>query len=188
MKRYYLILVGLFVFALPAMADELRTHKVKLEKGGHVEMEVPVSWGNRSIVEKTEAVTHLRFAPFGTPVEPIFSVSVVVGVTEEGLDAAGVRAIAEQIREEFKESALETDLQITDLAGDTNVISYFTMTDKEIKPREYQYLTAAAASDGKLAASFYFFSNDSAPDYGADAMHLMQTIRYVPPEPSKKRR
>jgi hypothetical protein len=33
----------------------------------------------------------------------------------------------------------------------------------------------------------FFFSSDGAPDFGADAVQMMQSIRYVAPEPEEEK-
>ena len=184
-----LIILLLLACSTVAIADdERRSHTVKLKVGGELTFEAPSSWGNRPEIEHGEEITVARFTPAGTPREPIFHVSLSMGVPEDAPTAESVRQVAELIREELKDSALEPNIEIHRLEGSNNTIDYFTITDKEIKPREYQYLTTAVVSDGKAIVSSYFFSNDGAPDYAADAMHLLESVSYTPGKKKKKKK
>lgn len=183
MARLFLaILLATFVSA-PGHADERRTHSIKMKAtGGKLEIEVPESWGRKPEIQQGENATMIGFTPLGTPRDPVFRITIVAGVPEETVTSEIIRKSAEAVRDEFLETALEDEVTVNDMTGGKNLISYFTLTDKEIKPREYQYLTAAVVSDGVVVCSFWFFSNDGAPDYAADAMHLMETMRYIPKE------
>lgn len=173
-------------FANVGHTEELRMHSVKMKaSGGKLEIEAPESWGRKPEITQGESATMIGFTPLGTPRNPIFKITIVAAVSEEPVVADMVRKAAESMRDEFRETALEDEVTVTDIASGSNLISYFTLTDKEIKPREYQYLTAAVVSDGTVVSSFWFFSNDGAPDYAADAMHLMETMRYIPKEAKK---
>ncbi|MEL7185247.1 MAG: hypothetical protein AAFN50_02285 [Pseudomonadota bacterium] len=190
-RRYLAILIttlATILVASAALADDRRTHTIKMKaSGGRLEIEVPKDWGNKPEVTQGDNATLIGFEPAGTRRDPIFRVTILAGVPGEPIDAAIVRSSAERLRDEFRDTALEDAITVHDIAGEKNMISYFTLTDKEIKPREYQYLTAAVVSDGTMAATFWFFTNDGAPDYAADAMHLMETLRYIPKEEKKKR-
>lgn len=169
-----------------AQADDRRVHSIKMKaSGGKLEIEVPEVWGRKPEIVQGDTATMVGFTPFGTRREPIFSVRIVAAASEEPVTAEAVRKAAESMRDEFRETALEENVVVNDVSGGNNMISYFTLTDKEIKPREYQYLTAAVVSDGTVVSSIWFFSNDGAPDFGGDAMHLMETMRYIPKEEKK---
>ncbi len=148
--------------------------------GGTLTFEMPAAWGSRPEIKRGEEVVEMYFVPFGTPREPVFAITVAATVPLETPTVDTVRQVAEAIRENFKETALEDEIEIHDISGDGNIIQYFTLTDKEIKPREYQYLTTGIVSDGTMLTTCYFFSNDSAPDYAADAMTLMESLAYTP--------
>lgn len=186
MVRFAYAVLFAILLSVPGHADDKRTHSIKMKaSGGKLEIEVPESWGRKPEVVQGENATMIGFTPIGTRREPVFSIRIVAAASEEPVTAELVRKAAEAMRDEFRETALEEEVVVNDITAGSNVISYFTLTDKEIKPREYQYLTAAVASDGSVVCSFWFFSNDGAPDYAADAMHLMETIRYIPKEAKK---
>ena len=176
-----LILLAIFLTAAPLVsADDIKKHEVKMKDGGTLVFEIPKSWGNRPEISKGDQVIEIRFVPYGTPREPVFAITLHAAVPEEPPTSAVVKQVAETIRDNFKETALEAEIPVQEISGSANTIYYFALTDKEIKPREYQYLTTGVVSDGKMITTCYFFSNDSAPDYAADAMHLMETLRYLP--------
>lgn len=186
MTRFILAITCIVLVLAPAHAEDLRTHSIKMKaSGGKLEIEVPETWGRKPEVVQGDSATMIGFTPFGTRREPIFSIRIVAAASEEPVTVEMVRQAAETMRDEFHETALEENIDVNDVSGGNNMISYFTLTDKEIKPREYQYLTAAVVSDGTVVSSIWFFSNDGAPDFGADAMHLMETMRYIPKEEKK---
>lgn len=186
MARLILAIITSVLVSTTTYADDRQTHSVKMKaSGGRLEIEAPKSWGRKPEVTQGDNATMIIFTPVGTPRDPVFKITIVASVPEEPVTADKVRKTAEIARDEFRDTALEENIVINDIAGGDNMISYFTLTDREIKPREYQYLTAAVVSDGVVAASFWFFSNDGAPDYAADAMHLMDTMRYIPKDVKK---
>ena len=77
---------------------------------------------------------------------------------------------------------------INDFEGPNIVGHYFSVTEKESKRGEFDYMTMAVISSGRLLVKCYFLSSDGAPDFGADAMQMMRSIKYIapPPEAEKK--
>ena len=169
----------LFV-ALGAKADDFQTHEIKLKDKSVFRFEAPAAWGNRPEVQHGDELTEIRFVPLGTRREPVFAVTLVATVPPDKPTKENVRKVAEGIRDRFRETALEDDIAIQERPDSPNIAYYFTITDKDINPREYQYLTTAVVSDGVGVVSCYFFSNDGAPDYAADALHIMDSVQLVP--------
>ena len=81
----------------------------------------------------------------------------------------------------------QTEIPINDVEGPAVTGIYFSITDRESKVGEFDYLTLAILRSNHLLIKCYFYSSDGAPDFGADAMQMMQSIRYDAPEPEEEK-
>ena len=87
-----------------------------------------------------------------------------------------------------KKIAVETDIPVNDLQGPNATGHYFSITDRESKMGEFDYLTLAILSADYLVVKCYFYSSDGAPDFGADAMQMMRSIKYTAPPPESEKK
>ena len=182
--------IGCLACILPAgaKAEDWMQKSVKVAGGGTMDFEFPVSWGKKPALDRAEGISTVRFGPYGPRKKPFFlvhleSVTAVEPVTAEDVKNMTVLEIDNQ-----RKIAVETDIPVNDIEGPSVSGHYFSITDQSSKIGEFDYLTLAILRSDHLLIKCYFFSSDGAPDFGADAMQMMQSIKYTkpPPEPEKK--
>jgi hypothetical protein len=167
-------------------ADDWIEIKEAVPGGGTIELEFPEVWGKKPSVDTLERVTSIQFGPYGPKKKPVFlvrieAVAAEVVIQEEALKMVAEAAVAEQML-----TAAEATIPINDLRGPSVSGHYFSITDRESKRGEFDYLTLAILGSGHLAIRVYFFSSDGAPDFGADAVQMMRSIKYTAPPPEEK--
>lgn len=179
---------GLLLLSLSeTQAADWRQKSFKVAGDGRLELEYPDSWGKKPEYDTVDTLTGIRFGPYGPREKPIFLVELQAVVA---LDPITDEALMEMTTLEvanFKQMAFESEIPIMDLHGKDSVAHYFSITDRESKRGEFDYLTMALVRSGQLLIKCYFFSSDGAPDFGADAIRMMQSIKYIPPAPEPEK-
>jgi len=170
------------VLSATAGADDWNHKSFKTVGGGTLEFEFPKSWGKKPEYNIFESVTDIQFGPFGTKAKPIFLVHLQAVVAVEPISDADLMEITKLEVENFRNTAFETDIPVSDFEGPNISAHLFSITDKESKRGEYDYLTMAVISSGPALIKCYFLSSDGAPEFGPDAMQMMRSIKYTPPE------
>ena len=155
--------------------------------GGTVEFSFPASWGKKPVYKVIDSVADIKFGPYGPKSKPIFLAHIQAVVAVDPISNALLLAETKRNVETLKESAFETDISINDFQGPNIVGHYFSITDKEPKRGEFDYLTMAVISSDQLLVTCYFLSSDGAPDFGADAMQMMRSIKYTAPIPEPEK-
>lgn len=174
------------VISAAAKADDWIHKSFKTVGGGTLEFEFPRSWGRKPEYNIFDSVTDIQFGPFGTKAKPIFLVHLQAVVTVDPISDADLMEITKIEVEKFRNTAFETDIPISDFQGPDISAHLFSITDQESKRGEYDYLTAAVISSGRLLIKCYFLSSDGAPEFGPDAMQMMRSIKYTAPPPEPK--
>lgn len=173
-------LLAMFLMIAPVMAEDTIKHELKLKKLGMLELELPLAWGRKPKVTKNDGMINVSFGPLGNRRDPLFLVSMDLAVAVDNLEKENIEEVAKTLLENYRNVALEADIPIVLVEGDTSYGYYFTITDKEKKPREYQYLTLAVVYANRMIITSFFLANDGAPDFGADALHMMRTTKFIP--------
>jgi len=171
-------------------AEDWIQKSVKVAGGGTLDFEFPESWGKKPLLDATDGITTIRFGPYGPRKKPFFLVHIESVTAMEPVSNEDMMKVTEAEVTSHKTIAVETDVPINELSG-TNVTGhYFSITDRKSKLGEYDYMTLAVLRSGYLLIKCYFFSSDGAPDFGADAVQMMQSIKYTapPPEPEGKKK
>lgn len=182
------VLAGLLlVFSANSKADDWAERSFKVAGGGILTMEYPESWGKKPKYETFDAVTDIQFGPYGPKAKPVFLVHTQSFLATEVISTEDLVEISKVEVANVKGIAFETDIVINDIQGPANAIRYFSITDSESRRGEFDYLTMAVISSGRLLTKCYFFSSDGAPDFGADAIRMMQSIKYTAPPPEKEK-
>ena len=143
-------------------------------------MEAPEWWGKKlNITRSNDGQTDIQFAGLGTKRNPVFTVYLFVRIATDELTQDVLKEMTTVATERFANVAIESEILINEFAHPNGMAYYFAITDRERKPREYQYLTMALMKTGGIVIQFQFLSNDSAPDFGADAMHMMRNATHT---------
>lgn len=179
-------IIGLLLSA-PGNADDWAERTFKIEGGGVLFMEHPLSWGKKPAYETFDSITDIKFGPYGPKAKPIFLAHLQSVVAAEAPGAADLMEITKIEVENVRQIAFETDIPINEFDGPTSNGLYFSITDRESKRGEFDYLTMAVLAADKLLIKVYFLSNDGAPDFGADAMQMMRSLKYTPQEELEKK-
>ena len=174
-----------FIFWADARSEDWMQKSVEVAGGGNFEFEFPTSWGKKPALDTADGITSVRFGPYGPRKKPFFLVHIETVSTVEPVTSEATNKLAELDVENFKKIAAETDIPINDIKGPEVIGHYFSITDRTPKLGEFDYVTVAILGSDRLIIKIYFYSSDGAPDFGADAMQLMRSIRYTapPPEP-----
>lgn len=175
-------------FSADATADDWIHKGFKVTGGGLLEFEFPKSWGRKPDAKIVDNITDIQFGPFGPKSKPVFLVHLQAVVALDPISDTDLLEITKVDVENFKKTAFETDIAINDFEGPHVSGHYFSITDRQPKRGEFDYLTMAVMRAGGLLVKCYFFSSDGAPDFGPDAMQMMRSIKYTapPPEAEKK--
>lgn len=182
------IICGLvLMISVAAEADDWNHKSFKTVGGGALEFEFPRSWGKKPEYEIIDSITDIQFGPFGSKAKPIFLVHLQAVVAVDPISDADLMEITKIEVENFRNTAFETDIPVSDFEGPNISAHLFSITDKESRRGEFDYLTMAIVSSGPLLIKCYFFSSDGAPEFGPDAMQMMRSIRYTPPEPKEEK-
>lgn len=179
--------VFLWVAAPDSHAADWKQKSFKIEGGGILELEFPDSWGKKPAYNVYDDVTDLQFGPFGPKEKPLFLVHLVSVLALEPLSAEDLVKVTDLEIDNFRETAFETDIPVKDIRGPNMVAHYFSITDSESKRGEFDYLTAAVIRSGRLLIKCYFLSSRGAPEFGADAKRMMQSIKYIAPVPKQEK-
>lgn len=175
------------IFSAAAKADDWIHKSFETVGGGTLEFEFPKSWGKKPDYNIFDSVTDIQFGPFGTKAKPIFLVHIQAVVAADPISDTDLMEITKIDVENYKNTAFETDILISDFQGPNISAHLFSITDKESKRGEYDYLTMAVISSGKLLIKCFFLSSDGAPDFGPDAMQMMRSIKYTEPPPEEEK-
>jgi hypothetical protein len=170
------------MFSAAAKADDWIHKSFETAGGGTLEFEFPKSWGKKPDYNIIDSITDIQFGPFGTKAKPIFLVHIQAVVAVDPISDTDLMEITKIEVENYKNTAFETDISISDFQGPNISAHLFSITDKESKRGEYDYLTAAVIRSGQLLVKCYFLSSDGAPEFGPDAMQMMRSIKFTPPE------
>ena len=165
-----------------ASAEDWINKSTKVVGGGLINFEYPESWGKKPVVKTGQSATKIRFGPYGPKRKPVFQVEIETVTTMEPAGEAEIKTIAEGEVANYSLTAAETNIPLNDIAGPKVSGFYFSITDSESKIGEFDYLTLAVLRSDNLLVRCFFFSSDGAPDFGADAMQMMRSITYTPPE------
>ena len=155
-------------------------------KKASLAFEYPLSWGKKPKYKTFDNVTDISFGPYGPKSKTFFLVHLQSVPTVEVITAEQLQKIAESDVRLLAEEAFESEIPINEMQGPNNRILYYSITDKEKKWGEFDYLTKAVVASGALLTNVYFFSSDGAPDFGSDAMRMMESITFTPPPAEKK--
>lgn len=158
-----------------------QTFDVQGVKKAYMSFEFPLSWGKKPRYKAFDNVTDISFGPYGPKSKPVFLVNLQSVPTTEVISAEQLRQIAEAEIRLLSEEAFESEIPVNEMQGPDNLILYFSITDKDKSWGEFDYLTKAVVASGALLTKVYFFSSDGAPDFGADALRMLESIKYTPP-------
>ena len=180
----------LLISAAELRADDWarRTFNVEGVKDGLVTFEFPLSWGKKPAYDTFDNVTDITFGPYGPRAKPVFLVQLQSVPTVDAVSDDQLNQIAEAEVGQFLGVAFESEIPISSMQGEHNAIRYFSITDKEKRWGEFDYLTMAVVASGALLTKVYFFSSDGAPDFGADALRMLESIKYTPPPEEKEKK
>ncbi len=158
-----------------------QTYDVKGVKKAYMSFEFPLAWGKKPKYKSFDNVTDISFGPYGPKSKPVFLVNLQSVPTTGVITAEQLKQIAEAEIRLLSEEAFESEIPINEMQGPDNLVLYFSITDKDKSWGEFDYLTKAVVASGALLTKVYFFSSDGAPDFGADALRMLQSITYTPP-------
>jgi len=178
------------IFSAETRSEDWMQKSIEVDGGGTFEFEFPKSWGKKPELDAVDGFTTVRFGPYGPRKKPIFLVQIVTVTAIEPVSSEALAKITALEIDNYKKTALETDVPINDLQGPNVAGHYFSITDRTSKRGEFDYLTLAILASDHLLIKCFFFSSDGAPDFGADAIQMMRSIKYTapPPEPEAEKK
>lgn len=154
-----------------------------LANSGLLGIEFNKAWGKPTF-ETTNGITTMTFGPHGPKKKPTFLTQIAGLTANTVISDEALMQFTQKELTEVRALAAETNISITDVKGENVSGHFFSITDRESKFGEYDYLTVAVLGSGHMLVKCYFFSNDGALDFGEDAIRLMESIEYTPPLPA----
>ncbi len=176
------IALASIVLCTAVRADDWAEKEFEVTAGGSMTLAYPLSWGKKPALDRDESITDLKFGPYGPKAKPFFLAHVQAVVAVDPITEASLQELTKQSVELFRATAFETDIPISDFQGPNNFGFLFSVTDNDSKWGEFDYMTMAVVASGRLLVKVYFLSSDGAPDFGGDAMQMLRSIKYTPPE------
>jgi hypothetical protein len=172
-------------FSAQAQSEDWLQKSIEVAGGGTFEFEFPESWGKKPALDAVDGLSTVRFGPYGPRKKPFFLVHIESVTAIEPISSEDLSRMTELEVANHKKIAVETDVPTNDIQGPNVAGHYFSITDRSSKIGEFDYMTLAILASDHLLIKCYFFSSDGAPDFGADAMQMMRSIKYTapPPEP-----
>jgi hypothetical protein len=179
----------ILALAVKAEAEDWMQKSVEVAGGGTIDFEFPKSWGKKPEMHLVDGIATVRFGPYGPRKKPFFLVHLDTVTAVKPINAEDIKNMIAMEVEKHSKIAVETDILVNDIQGPSVSGHYFSITDRSSKIGEFDYLTLAILRSDYLLIKCFFFSSDGAPDFGADAIQMMQSIKYTapPPEPEKKK-
>jgi hypothetical protein len=167
---------ALFVAGL-AVAEDARLRRFELPNLDTLELTLPPGW-----VEAAEAAPAgeqpltIEFAPVEGPDFRAFVTPRWSDPNEPSVvDADALRAEVQQGAEQIRPQAVEEDIEIRRLQGESGVGFYFSATDRAPQPEEYRYMTQGALQTGDLVLWFTFLTNDGQEAVVAEGLAMLQS-------------
>ena len=160
----------------------------KVNGGGTIEFEFPDTWGKKPRYEKFDTITDIQLGPYGPKSKPVFLFQLQAVLSSEAITDADLMEVTRIEIAKIIQIAFETEVPINEIEGPNVAGRFFSITDQSSKRGEFDYLTMAVMGSGKLLIKCYFFSSDGAPDFGADALQMMESIKYTAPVPKPKKK
>jgi hypothetical protein len=180
--------VGLWAGLSPlsALGQELTLREFFVEKHGTLQLAAPAAW--RDSVKKGP-----RFLPPRILFSPISGSDFLVQITPGAPQMSGLsRANPAEIRKRVEESgqrllsrALEADLTVKELAGESALGFYFSLTDRAPKPGEYRHLIQGIAIVGDLSLAFTILYNSPEAEEHRAALEMLSRARLIPSRPAQ---
>ena len=171
-----LLTIAVFALTLDANATQL---SVPLDGHGALELDAPDGWD--AAVQRPDATvppTVQITAPeeaFVVLITPLWSPAGDASFNSP----ASLRKYLDQMLEEVRPSAIETEFPFQKL--DTKTISglYFVATDKAPKKGEFEYLAQGVGAAGNLVVSFTILAHEKPPGGIAKALEIVRTLEHV---------
>ena len=165
---------------LPALsgAEETSLRTFQLPEHGSLQLSAPRSWKDKlrqppQGMPPTIAFTSQQGNEFQVFITPLWNRMGAFPDKDEMLDMVLDAA------EEAKQQAVERNLPISEMRGDSGIGYYFSATDRAPKPGEFKYLTQGILQIGELVTSFTILSNDGGATIASDALRMLKGAHQV---------
>jgi len=98
---------------------------------------------------------------------------------------AEIRKRVEESGQRLLSRALEADLTVKELAGESALGFYFSLTDRSPKPGEYRHLIQGIAIVGDLSLAFTILYNSPEAEEHRAALEMLSRARLIPSRPAQ---
>lgn len=158
-------------------ADDSRLRRFELPNLDTLELTLPAGWvEGAEVAQAGEQPLTIEFAPFEGP---DFRAFVTPQWSEQGelaiVDADALRGEVQQGAERIKPQAIEENIEIRRLQGESGVGFYFSATDRAPPAEEYRYMTQGALQAGDLVLWFTILTNDGQEGVVAAGLAMLQS-------------
>src|SRR5262245_30108708 len=137
------------------------TGTIELGVWGRLQVQLPEGWKATTQPPEADGGSAMRIRPdAATPLELLMTPVPVTG--DEEAIAQALRDAVEEAAKGVKETSVEKDLPIRELAGAECQTLYFTATDRTVENPtggDFKYLTQGAASVGRFLVTFTILTN-----------------------------
>ena len=163
-------------------ADATQDRSYTLPERGKLVLAVPQDWSDKVSQPPNKLPPTLRFSgkpdgKFQVLMTPLWSPRR----DPEFKSPASVRRIVERGAADASKQAVERNIPIVELKGNSGAGFYFFATDRAPAPGEYKYLTQGAIAVGDLVVSFTVLSNDADSAEVKAALEMLRGARHSNP-------
>ena len=159
------------------MSDESRLQRYELPNLDTLELTLPAGWVEAvEEVPASEQALTIEFAPvegpdFRTFVTPQWSETGELAV----MDADALRGDVQQAADRIRTQAVEKNIEIRRLQGQSGVGFYFSATDRVQAPGEYRFMTQGALQAGDLVLWFTILTNEGQETVVNEGLAMLQS-------------
>ncbi len=170
--------VGFFllgsVLAISALAGGTEERRFSLPGHGTLQLQVPSGWKDEIRRPSQGLPPTVVFSPkAGTPFMILLTPLWARGPDRPLPGAAAMRDSVQRQMQQVKPHAVESDIPVQELRGNSGVGYYFAATDRAPKPGEYKYMTQGQLALDPLRVTFTILTNDGQRQVVTDALAML---------------
>jgi hypothetical protein len=159
-----------------ALGDDSRLHRYELPNLDTLELKLPTGWVDSVDVPPGGGAMTILLAPAQGPP---FEIHVTPQWSEPDdpvlMDAAQLHEAVRESAERSKPQAVEQDIEIRRLQGQSGIGFHFSVTDRAPQPEEFLHMAQGGLQTGELILWFTILTHDGQASVVADALAMLRS-------------
>ena len=179
----YVIILALFFVSISAIGDEIETRSFPLPNHGSIELKVPKSWQSKISQPPNDLPPTIVFSSQDPLAFQVLLTTLWAARPSIALPGpAQLKKITAEMIEKVGPQAVEREIPIKELKGESTVGYYYSITDKAPKPDEYKYMTQGILRLGELTTTFTILTNDGSENIADETIAMLESATHTPNE------